>query len=83
MTNGRYRTRHQCIKRCARDKETFIRIRYLEKEQDITEEQLWPLEKYNWRLEFDREGLTKLKKAVKAIHNSGNSKFSNKFLIYT
>lgn len=26
------------------------------------------------RLEFDREGLTKLKKAVKAIHNSGNSK---------
>lgn len=30
-------------------------------------------------LEFDREGLTKLKKAVKAIHNSGNSKF----IIYT
>ena len=25
-------------------------------------------------LEFDREGLTKLKKAAKAIHNSGNSK---------
>lgn len=25
-------------------------------------------------LEFDREGLTKLKKAVKAIYNSGNSK---------
>lgn len=27
-------------------------------------------------LEFDREGLTKLKKAVKAIHNSGNSKLT-------
>lgn len=28
-------------------------------------------------LEFDREGLTKLKKAVKAIHNSGNSKLND------
>lgn len=27
-------------------------------------------------LEFDREGLTKLKKAVKAIYNSGNSKLA-------
>lgn len=27
-------------------------------------------------LEFDREGLTKLKKAVKAIHNSGISEYT-------
>lgn len=30
---------------------------------------------YLQTLDFDREGLTKLKKAVKAIHNSGNSKY--------
>lgn len=30
-------------------------------------------------LEFDREGLTKLKKAVKAIYNSGNSKLNDMF----
>ena len=35
-------------------------------------------------LEFDREGLTKLKKAAKAIHNSGNSKKTifNTYVIY-
>lgn len=33
------------------------------------------LKHYLQALEFDREGLTKLKKAVKAIYNSGNSKF--------
>lgn len=33
-------------------------------------------------LEFDREGLTKLKKAVKAIYNSGNCEFSFSFDLY-
>lgn len=33
-------------------------------------------------LEFDREGLTKLKKAVKAIYNSGNSKLNDMFTVY-
>lgn len=31
-------------------------------------------------LEYDREGLMKLKKAVKAIYNSGNSKLKNRRL---
>ncbi|XP_030382329.1 arfGAP with SH3 domain, ANK repeat and PH domain-containing protein isoform X2 [Scaptodrosophila lebanonensis] len=33
------------------------------------------------RLEFDREGLTKLKKAVKAIHNSGNTHVDNEMFL--
>ncbi|XP_017087721.1 arfGAP with SH3 domain, ANK repeat and PH domain-containing protein isoform X2 [Drosophila bipectinata] len=33
------------------------------------------------RLEFDREGLTKLKKAVKAIHNSGNTHVDNEMFM--
>jgi len=33
-------------------------------------------------LEFDREGLTKLKKAVKAIHNSGNSESDKIYIIF-
>lgn len=32
-------------------------------------------------LDFDRDGLTKLKKAIKAIHNSGNGKFLNAQII--
>ncbi|XP_037035778.1 arfGAP with SH3 domain, ANK repeat and PH domain-containing protein isoform X3 [Bradysia coprophila] len=32
-------------------------------------------------LEFDREGLTKLKKAVKAIHNSGNTHVDNEMCL--
>ncbi|XP_055840542.1 arfGAP with SH3 domain, ANK repeat and PH domain-containing protein isoform X1 [Episyrphus balteatus] len=33
------------------------------------------------RLEIDREGLTKLKKAVKAIHNSGNTHVDNEMFL--
>ncbi|XP_037953322.1 arfGAP with SH3 domain, ANK repeat and PH domain-containing protein [Teleopsis dalmanni] len=33
------------------------------------------------RLEFDREGLAKLKKAVKAIHNSGNTHVDNEMFL--
>ncbi|XP_055701088.1 arfGAP with SH3 domain, ANK repeat and PH domain-containing protein isoform X1 [Phlebotomus papatasi] len=32
-------------------------------------------------LEFDREGLTKLKKAIKAIHNSGNTHVDNEMCL--
>ena len=32
-------------------------------------------------LEFDREGLTKLKKAAKAIHNSGNIHVENEMCL--
>lgn len=33
------------------------------------------------RLEFDREGLTKIKKAVKAVHNSGNTHVDNEMCL--
>lgn len=33
------------------------------------------------RLEYDREGLTKLKKAVKAVHNSGNTHVDNEMCL--
>jgi hypothetical protein len=32
-------------------------------------------------LDFDRDGLTKMKKAIKAIHNSGNCKSLNEAFI--
>jgi hypothetical protein len=33
-------------------------------------------------LDFDRDGLTKMKKAIKAIHNSGNCKSVNELFMY-